>query len=233
MAVRPVFVPAPDGKAFVRTEMVQFTWHAGLSASQKQKSIASLHDEAKALLGISAILEVSSKSMSQLGVELSAFNLMLSHPATQADVSVECTFQASKVFRDGGPYPDILTMTSRDAKRDARLKESGPLKAFRFAGQDWPLEPQTAFYDWLYLNALRHRPKLAAQAMTYQAFTDIEFNPQQSINCQAYSVALYAALSHRGLLNDALSSRDAFLACLKSAPVNNARQNDLQQGSLF
>jgi hypothetical protein len=233
MATRPVFAPTPEGQAFVLTHAVPFTWHAGLSVSQKQKSIASLHEAAGQLLDLRPVLEVSSKSMSRLGVDLSAFNLMFRHPMTGNSVSVECAFQASKVFRDGGPYLDILRASSRDAKRDPRLKESGPLKAFRFNGQDWSLEPQTAFYDWLYLNALHQNRHLLALIKDYRAFTDIEFNPQQSINCQAYSVALYVSLSKRVQIDDAISSREAFLETLRSTPVSNARQNDLEQGSLF
>ena len=33
--------------------------------------------------------------------------------------------------------------------------------------------------------------------MLYEAFTDIEFNPKKSFNCQAYSVALYKSLLKR------------------------------------
>ena len=34
--------------------------------------------------------------------------------------------------------------------------------------------------------------------MNYDAFTDIEFNPKKSYNCQAYSAALFKAANHRG-----------------------------------
>jgi hypothetical protein len=213
--------------------MVEFTWHAGLAASQKQKSIAALHAAAQSSLGVSPILEVSSKSLDPLGVALSAFNLALPHPQAGRSVSVECAFQAAKVFREGGPYCDLLNTSSRDAKRDPRLRSSGDLVAFRFVGQDWPLEPQTAFYDWLYVQALHRRPELAAPVMTHRAFTDIEFNPQVSINCQAYSVAVCVALAGRGILDDALASRDAFLACVASKLVSTARQDDERQGFLF
>lgn len=233
MAIRPVFVFMEEGPAFVRTEMVPFTWHAGLAVSQKQKSIAALHEAAQLRLGLSSILEVSSKATNQLGINLSAFNLTLYHPVVNRRVSVECAFQAGKVFKDNGPYLEVLQMTSRDAKHHLRQKTSSPLAAFRFGEQDWPLEPQTVFYDWLYLNALRQRPELEAPIMAYQAFSDIEFNPQQSINCQAYSVALFVALTKRGLLDEAMSSRDSFLECARSMQISNTRQNDIQQGFLF
>lgn len=36
--------------------------------------------------------------------------------------SVECAFQSSKVFENGGAYTDLLYKTSREAK-DERLKK--------------------------------------------------------------------------------------------------------------
>lgn len=233
MALRPVFIPAAEGPVFVRTEMVPFTWHPGLSPSQKRKSVASLHEAARDNLGLPAILEVSSKSTEQLGIALSAFNLRTHHPALNRQTSVECAFQSAKVFQQGGPFLDLLEMTSRDAKRDPRLRDSGPLIAFLFDGEEWPIEPQTAFYDWLYIQALLNTPELAQPIMAHGAFTDIEFNPQQSINCQAYSVALCVSLARRGLVMEAAKSRDTFLACLKGTRISNARQDDLKQGSLF
>ncbi|GFZ86276.1 hypothetical protein GCM10019071_14570 [Sphingobium fuliginis] len=220
------------GPVLVRTDMLSFTWHAGLSVSQKQKSIASLHEAARTSLGCSSLLEVSSKSVDPVGIALSAFNLSMYHPAIDSTVSVECAFQAGKVFRDGGPYLDLLHMSSRDAKRDPRIRGDSPLVAFRYCQMDWPLEPQTAFYDWLYINALREKPALSQQVMGYSAFTDIEFNPQQSINCQAYSVALFAALTKRGMIAD-VASQDAFLNCLRGSRISNARQDEARQGSLF
>nr|WP_314464295.1 hypothetical protein [uncultured Novosphingobium sp.] len=233
MAIRPIFIPVADGPVFVRTEMVPFTWHPGLSVSQKQKSVASLHEAARETLGLPAILEVSSKSTEQLGVALSAFNLPIYHPLVGRQVSVECAFQAGKVFQDGGPFLDLLHMTPRDAKRDPRLRESGQLTTFRFDGEEWPIEPQTAFYDWLYITALLDKPELAKPILAHQAFTDIEFNPQQSINCQAYSVAMCVSLARRGILMEVASTRETFLDSLKGAGISNARQNDVQQGFLF
>ena len=233
MASRPVFIPAPDGQALVSTQIVDFQWFAGLSVSQKQKSITSLHQAAHALPGIGKVLEVSTKSPERLGAALSAFNLafdcsMLGHP-----LSVECAFQGSKVFEQGGPFTDIYAVTSSEAKRDERLRLSGRLTGFDFANVQWPLEPQTAFYDWLYISALKYRRDLADQLSEYSAFTDIEFSPQKSINCQAYSVALFVSLQKRNCLEQATASRAAFLSYLASRPVVNARQDDVSQGQLF
>jgi len=118
MAERPVFIPAPKGPNLVRKYLVVFHWHAGMSVKQAQKSIDSLHDAAKKELHVDDVLEISSKSKDPLGVKLSAFNLMIHTMKYKQAFSVECAYQSAKVFEHGGPYKDILYMTSREAKGD-------------------------------------------------------------------------------------------------------------------
>lgn len=230
MAERPIFIPNKEGPVLVRTRHVQFQWFPGMSVSQKQKSIDSLHDSASKLPGIPRILEVSSKSREELGVALSAFNLSFTTLKQNRTFSVECAFQGSKVFECGGAYIDIFGMTSREAKKDERLRSSGRLVSFRFFGTEWELEPRTAFYDWLYINALKKLPEITEKLLKYSAFTDIEFNPERSINCQAYSVALYVSLYERNLLEEATSSKEDFLRIVQSAPVSNAMEDQTIQG---
>lgn len=232
MAKRPVFIPAAEGPTLVNTRHVEFHWFPGMAVSQKQKSVDSLHTAARKLSGVNSVLEVSSKSRQELGVALSAFNLTFTTLKHKRTYSVECAFQGSKVFEHGGPYVDILDMTSRDAKRDERLRSSGRLIGFRFFGVEWGLEPQTAFYDWLYIKALEKQPSLTDQLQDYSAFTDIEFNPERSINCQAYSVALYISLYKRNLLEVATSSKDAFLKTVGAAAISNAHQDETAQKRL-
>ncbi len=203
MAIRPVFVPRTSGDTLVDIINVEFEWFAGMHFTQKQKSIRSLHNAYKAKEPEAKMLEVSSKSEIELGVRLSAFNLVFKTKSGK-DVSVESVFQGSKVFIRGGPYKDIFQLSSREAKKDTRLKESGNLIAFEYKNIRWELEPKTAFYDWIYLNALSLNSNLKQTILEYDAFTDIEFNPQKSINCQAYSAALFIALSKRNLLKDGL-----------------------------
>src|SRR5439155_15438469 len=106
-------------------------------------------------------------------------------------VSVEVAFQAAKEFESGGPFPDLLAMSPWEVKRDPRLRTSGRLRSFRYDNDVWDLEPKSAFYDWLYLKALAGRSDLGTEVIRYKGCTDIEFNPQKSINCQARSVALF------------------------------------------
>lgn len=85
-----------------------------------------------------------------------------------------------------------------------------------FEGQDWPLQPRTAFYDWLYLRALAQNADLARQLLQYAAFTDIMFNPKKSINCQARAAALYVSLSRRNWLQEALTNRQHYLSLVRT-----------------
>ncbi|MEF9388039.1 hypothetical protein V4890_20780 [Ralstonia solanacearum species complex bacterium KE056] len=229
MAERPVFIPVTEGPALVETKYVEFQWFPGMAVSQKQKSVDSLHAAARTQLGIGKVLEVSSKSREEFGVALSAFNLTFTTMKHQRTVSVECAYQGSKVFEHGGPYIDIFGMTSREAKKDERLRSSGRLIGFNFYNVDWELTPQTAFYDWLYINALKKRPGVTEQLLDYSAFTDIEFNPERSVNCQAYAVALFVSLYKRHLLDEATSSKEAFLRTVGEAAISNAREDETVQ----
>lgn len=232
MAERPVFVPIADGDLLVDTHMIEFAWFPGMSLSQKQKSIASLHEAACSKLGLRSVLEISTKSPDPVGVSLSAFNLNFIGDSGKK-YPLESIYQSSKVFSGGGPYRDIREKSAIDAKQDPRLKESGQLIAFFSASVEWPLEPKTVFYDWLYLNVLIKLPTLSAQLSRYAAFTDIEFNPKKSINCQAYSAALFLALEKRGLLTEALRGRDAFVGLIKRFLPGATQENTPVNGKLI
>lgn len=205
MAKRPIFIPDRSGCLNVLERDVEFKWFPGLAKTQKQKSIESLHEAAK-LEGLYPVLEVSSKSDIYLGESLSAFNLMISTQRNKNTFSVESAFQSSKVFERGGPYVDLLNKSSMEAKKDIRLRDSGNLTGFCFFGKVFPLVPKTLFYDWIYINALNRNERLAKKVLGYEGFTDIEFNPKKSINCQAFSVALFVSLSYSALLAEALKS---------------------------
>lgn len=231
MATRPIFIVEADGPAFVRVQSVDFTWHAGMARSRKQMSMRSLQAAAQDLHPDARLLEVSRMSDTTLGEGLSAFNLMLHHPDLDAPVPVECAFQSSKRFERGGPFSDLLSALPIDAKRDPRLQNSGLLTGFQFQGEDWPKDPPTAFYDWIYVNALHQHSDLASAILRFDIFTDIAFNPEKSINCQARAVALYVALTRRGEIKKALVSREAFLRIELIATINDVGQ--LRQGALF
>jgi len=209
MAKRPIFVPTNDSKELFKEVEIEFKYFNGFAVSQKNKCINSLHDSA-AKNGYENILEVSTKSSEKLGHRLSAFNLMLETDNYGA-ISIESAFQGSKVFENGGAYNDIYTKDSLSAKKDERIKNSGKLKYFEFEGQKWELEPKSSFYDWIYIKALLpHREYIEKNLLKFDAFSDIEFNPKKSINCQARTCAIMVSLINLKLLDKAMTSAESF-----------------------
>lgn len=211
MAERPIFVPVFSGPTLCAEITYSFKWHGGFSAKQKIRNREALH-AAAGEAGYSPLLETSSKSANKIGVRLSAFNLKLRYGALEAPI--ECLFQGSKVFEAGGPYIDLFDASPVEAKKDERLRSSGALTGFRFMGERFPLYPRSVFYDWLFLQALYpHRsPFLEKNFKPFVGFTDIEFNPNKSFNCQARSCAIFRSLQVRGLLDEAMTSFSAFRA---------------------
>lgn len=193
MAQRPIFLAEKQSPAIA--QMLDIKWNAGFSASQKKKNVVALHEAAKKKIPDVLPLEISTKSSERLGWKLSAFNLPLTLPDGK-QTSVECAFQGSKVFERGGAYTDLYYGSSLDAKRDQRLRQSGNLVRFDYFGQSWGLTPPTAFYDWLYISALK-ASDLADEVKRFTGFTDIEFNPKKSINCQAHAAAMFVAITAR------------------------------------
>lgn len=222
MAVRPVFVVSMDKRYCIR-ENVEFKFFNGFSDIQKRKSIKSLHQEYLKKYDTKKILEISSKSEDELGVKLSAFNLMITTKKGK-QFSVECAFQSSKIFEKGGPYKDLLDMPSQIAKKDERLKNSGKIIGFNIDGKNFEAEPKTYFYNWLYINTLYLNKELAMQVMQYDAFTDIAFNPHKSINCQAEAAAIFVSLKKQGLLEKALKDKESFKKIVYPEYMNKMEQ---------
>ena len=225
MAKRPIFISSNETDSLVKVKEIEFEWHAGLSVSQKQKSIDALHDAAQKELNLNNILEISSKSKVSLGISLSAFNLKL-RDINNVEGTVETFFQGSKIFNLGGPYNDLYYKTPIEAKRDQRLSESGDLIGFNYENKDWPLMPATAFYDWLYCSALQQNKPQADALLHFDAFSDIEFNPSKSINCQAASAALYKSLVYKDLIDEAMSSDEKFMSIHKQFKTSNTITQD-------
>ena len=221
MAERPIFVPRPASAQLVEEIFLQLKWHSGFAAVQKEKNIKALH-EAATRVGHPNVLEVSTKSDNPRGQELSAFNLKVRN-VKLGEIPLECAFQGSKVFESGGPFIDLYSMDVRSARKDPRLKESGKLVAFEFDGVRWPLEPKTVFYDWLYVGCIYPSRDRAQELFQYGGFSDIEFNPARSINCQARSIALFLSLMRRGELGEAAESPSGFLRIIGSSDYRPVR----------
>jgi len=197
MASRIVFLPNSSSEyELFQEKLVTFDWVPGIAVSQAKKSIRNLHEAAGKQIGLTKILEISTRSEEILGISLSAFNLQFENK----NFSVESAYQASKVFEKGGPYLDLLNLSSTEAKTDLRLKNSGLLIGFRFEGEDFAVASAPNFYDYLYIRSLlffsdRHLLK------NYDGFTDIAFSQtslkyknKRAYNCQARSAAIFCTL---------------------------------------
>ena len=208
MASRIVFLPISDaGNELFQEKLVSFDWVPGIAISQAKKSVRNLHEAAGKQIGLTKILEISTRSEEILGISLSAFNLQFEN----RNFSVESAYQASKVFEKGGPYLDLLNLSSTEAKTDLRLKNSGLLTGFRFEGDNFPVTSAPNFYDYLYIRSLltftdRYLLK------TYDGFTDIAFSQtsliyksKRAYNCQARSTAIFCSLISRHLEADILA----------------------------
>ena len=206
MAERPVFIPK---KGYVEQCLVEFDWHPGFAISQKKKNVMSLHQSAKHSYNLDALLEISTKSESTLGKSLSAFNLTFDNGVFVS--TVEAIYQGSKKFIGGGPFTDIYKYDSLRAKKDIRLKTSGDLVSFSYNDDEWPLSPLKGFYSWVYLKALSQNEMIFQQLNKFKGFTDIEFNPKKSINCQAFCIAASIVLNEKGIFPEVLDDRDYFL----------------------
>ena len=196
MANRPFFIPSINKENLVETQIVEFKWFSGFAKTQKQKSVISFHENISKEFKIDRILEISTKSENKLGIKLSAFNLKIKFK--EKEYFLESLFQGSKIFSDQGPNTDLYEKEPIEAKKDERIKRSD-LKEFSFFGEKFSLEFD--FYSWLYFIALNQNKDLTRMILEYQAFTDIEFNPQKSLNCQAFSAALYSAMIKNELLD--------------------------------
>ena len=113
------------------------------------------------------------------------------------EVSTEFTLHPGLSLKQEQRSVDSLHRSFLSAHPGARMLEvsggsplvlGAELSAFR-------LEPRTFFYDWLYVSALAGHPELVNELEHRAAFTDIEFNPKRSINCQAHSVALFQGIA--------------------------------------
>lgn len=143
MATRPVFEVCESAPYF-NEKMTEFKFYSGFSPAQKKRSMESLQQAYLLSEPGKRVLEISRASDNPLGDALSAFNLMIT-PKNGKPYSVECAFQAAKVFENGGPYTDLLHGSSKQAKTDPRIRESGNIIGFRLWNMDFSSEPKTFF----------------------------------------------------------------------------------------
>lgn len=202
MAEKVVFRSLDNGT--ITEEHFLYTFYPGFAPVQKQKNILSLHSSIHEKYPNFNVLEVSSKSETELGKKLSAFNLMLD------GCCVESIFQSSKVFADDIQFSFLLGKSGREVKKYMKEHHMAPLNCFRYQGIEYPLFPKTAFYDYIYIKALLNNKSIYEELIKYDVFTDIEFNEKKSINCQARTCAIFVSLYKSKRIENAMSSFESF-----------------------
>ena len=201
MATKMCFAVGTD-KAF-EERIVEFEYIKGMAFSQKQKNVLSFHKAISNKFPGSRIIEISTKSQSDLGVRLSAFNLRLD------GFPLECVFQSSKVFEGGVQLSYLLTAEPKEAKQ--LVREQGlPLVGFRYKGEAFDALPRTMFYDYIYISALLQSNIDIVKIADCDIFTDIEFNEKKQINCQARACAIYAYMLRNRSVEYYMSSKERF-----------------------
>lgn len=236
MAEKMYFIINFD-KNIIEEKIIEYTYKAGFAIKNKQENIKNIHKEILKKEKENKILEISSKSLDKIGVDLSAFNLSI-ETKKHKKLSVETIFQASKVFENGKQYKDLLNKSSKEAKKDERLRNSGKIIGFCYNKQRWKTEPKTLFYDWLYINSLFYNIKNSniskEDILKYRIFTDVEFNHKKSINCQARAIALYVLMKKNNVLEECLNDKEIFEKYLKKFynliaedNIKNKKENNL------
>lgn len=198
----------------VEERYIEFQYIKGLAFSQKVKCAKSLQDAIIVQYPELRAIEVSTKSDKDLGIKLSAFNLKLN------DIFVESIFQSSKVFDGNIQFDFLISYQPREAKKYIKENHVGNLIYFVYQGIKYPLYPKSAFYDWLYINAL-DKSENKNEILQFDAFSDIEFNDKKSINCQARAVALYVAMSRQGKKKYYLESFEKFIKIYDELCISN------------
>lgn len=220
----------------VEEKEIEYIFSPGFAKVQKEKNIKSIKKNIEKKEGFeNKILEVSTKSDTDLGVKLSAFNLSIKTKKDRV-ITVEMLFQSSKKFEKGGPFLDILDKDSKSAKKDERLRESGELVSFIYKGEKWELEPKTLFYDWLYINVLyiniKEKKLNLTEIKKYQIFTDVEFNHEKSINCQARSLGLYIVLHNMKQLKKSLKDKKIFKKNLEKIYGISSKEQKIEKENI-
>lgn len=192
MAVRPVFL-VNQNKPYFSEYNVNFVYNNGFAPCQKRKNIIAIHNAFHKDNSDKEVLEISSKSFDEVGVNLSAFNLMLYVESLGKRMPVEIMYHTGKVYKDSGRHLEILNMSPRESKKYLYQNKFGDIEYFIFENQRVAVDDFN-FYTWLYLKGLLENEQIARHLLKYEAFTDVEYNPNRSKNCQARAAAMFVSL---------------------------------------
>ena len=193
MAVRPIYISTniPENP-FIKKD-IEFNWIKGMSYKQKCKRREEFHKAIAntKLYNIDKVLEISTKSDKELGVKLSALNLMV--PIIDGKkMSVEDIYQKAKIYDD-----------------EHHIIE------FKYLNTVFENEPYSMFYDYVYMLGLHANKELLTELNNYDIFTDIEFNPSKQLNTQARAAAIWNTLYRNNMIK-ILKDKEEFKRYYKS-----------------
>ena len=193
MAVRPIYISTNIIDNPVIQEDVSFEWVKGMSYSQKCKRRDSMHEAIANMkvYDMDKVLEISTKSDKEIGINLSALKLTVPFKSGNRD-TVEHIYQMSKVFN-----------------KDNKIIE------FRFNNTVFEKDPYSMYYDYLYMLGVYFNKEYQEELIKYDIFTDIEFNPKKQLNTQARAAAIWNTL-YKNNMTDIIKSQVEFKKYYKS-----------------
>lgn len=204
MATKMCFAVSCNAETAYEEIIIEFEYVKGIAFSQKKKNVLSFHKSIKERFPNSRIIEISTKSLTPLGVKLSAFNLKLD------GYPVECVFQSSKVFDGNIQYEDLLYESPKIAKSFIHDEVKLPVIGFKYKNEFYETFPYSMFYDYIYISAIIQSGMDISELLNYDIFTDIEFNEKKSYNCQARACAIYSYMLRTGKVEYYMSSKERF-----------------------
>jgi len=104
-------------------------------------------------------------------------------------------------------------MTPLEAKRliKGKVEENKlSLTGFKCFDINFPLNPTTLFYDYIYVIALSQNYDIVTQIIDYDCFTDVEFNHKKQFASQARSCAIYKYLHSQNAVKETLEDINRF-----------------------
>lgn len=223
MAKRPIFISTNNFNEPIIEKEIEFEWVKGLSFQQKQKRVELFHECIKTEYNDAKILEVSTKSKDELGIKLSAFNLRIKYK--NINTTIESVYQSSKIYKNNRNNKDLIFKSSQTAKKESIKYRLEEIIGFKFEDIEFENEPMGMFYDWLYIKGLMQNSKYFKEIVKYNIFTDIEFNPKKSYNCQARALAIFKTLYISKKINEIMKDVESYKEYYKSIFKTNKQIN--------
>lgn len=175
----------------------------------KKEKVLKVFEKIEHFFPKSSYIEVSTRSNIEIGKMLSPFNLNFRTRRSNRIISVESAYHGSKVFEDETQLFDLYDKNAFEAKMDKRLWGKKVLY-YNFLGKRIKKEPETLFFNWLYLKTLEMNKDLLLELKKYEFFSDTAFNPYLDPNCQARACAIGSSLLKLNIFYDVMKDITIF-----------------------